>query len=83
MKKEAQSTPNPHLKAHRLKKHWSQVYVATRIGSTEVTVSRWENGVTFPSLYFRQKLCDLFGKPAEELGLVPSEKVEQSKIHIR
>ncbi len=41
------------------------------IGTTDVTVSRWENGVTFPSLYYQQQLCELFGKSAEELGLLP------------
>jgi tetratricopeptide (TPR) repeat protein/transcriptional regulator with XRE-family HTH domain len=71
MKKESHTTPNIRLKAQRLRKRWSQVYVATMIGTTDVTVSRWENGATFPSLYYRQQLCELFGKSAEELGLLP------------
>ncbi|HLV99086.1 MAG TPA: tetratricopeptide repeat protein [Ktedonobacterales bacterium] len=71
-KKEQQSTQHNRLKALRLKKHWSQVYVATMIGTNDVTVSRWESGATFPSLYYRQQLCELFGKSAEELGLLPS-----------
>jgi DNA-binding XRE family transcriptional regulator len=70
-KKETQPAPNTRLKAQRLKKHWSQVYVATMIGTNDVTVSRWESGATFPSLYYRQQLCELFGKSAEELGLLP------------
>ena len=65
------ATPNTRLKAARLKKHWSQVYVATMIGTNDVTVSRWESGATFPSLYYRQQLCELFGKSVEELGLIP------------
>src|SRR6266487_1895380 len=72
MKKETQVAPNTRLKAQRLRKRWSQVYVATIIGTTDVTVSRWESGTTFPSLYYQQKLCELFGKSAEELGLVPA-----------
>jgi tetratricopeptide (TPR) repeat protein/transcriptional regulator with XRE-family HTH domain len=71
VKKEAHATPNIRLKAQRLRKQWSQVYVATMIGTNDVTVSRWENGVTFPSLYYREKLCELFGKSADDLGLVP------------
>jgi tetratricopeptide (TPR) repeat protein len=67
-----QAAPNTRLKAHRLKKHWSQVYVATMIGTNDVSVSRWESGATFPSLYYRQQLCELFGKSAEELGLIPA-----------
>ncbi len=70
-KKEMHAAPNTRLKAQRLKKHWSQVYVATMIGTNDVTVSRWESGATFPSLYYRQQLCELFGKSAEELGLIP------------
>jgi len=38
-------------------------------------VSRWERGVTIPTLYFRTHLCTALGLTAEELGLVyePSE----------
>ncbi len=80
-KKERQPTHNNRLKAQRLKKHWSQVYVATMIGTNDVTVSRWESGATFPSLYYRQQLCELFGKSAEELGLLPSsaEPVQEDR----
>jgi tetratricopeptide (TPR) repeat protein/transcriptional regulator with XRE-family HTH domain len=80
MKKEIQATPNTRLKAQRLRKQWSQVYVATMIGTNDVTVSRWENGTNFPSLYYQQKLCELFGKSAEELGLVPAaEEASQTR----
>jgi tetratricopeptide (TPR) repeat protein/transcriptional regulator with XRE-family HTH domain len=80
-KKEPSPTPNTLLKAQRLKKHWSQVYVATMIGTNDVTVSRWESGTTFPSLYYRQQLCELFGKSAEELGLIPPiEELEPSGL---
>jgi tetratricopeptide (TPR) repeat protein/transcriptional regulator with XRE-family HTH domain len=79
MKKETQATPNTRLKAQRLRKQWSQVYVATMIGTNDVTVSRWENGTNFPSLYYQQKLCELFGKSAEELGFVPATE-EASQI---
>lgn len=32
--------PNEQLKAQRLKKNWTQVYVATMIGTSDVEVSR-------------------------------------------
>lgn len=87
MKKESPTTPNIRLKAQRLRKRWSQVYVATMIGTTDVTVSRWENGATFPSLYYQQQLCELFGKSAEELGLLPvieeTSQAERSPSHVR
>lgn len=69
-KKEAHTTPTIRLKALRVKKQWSQVYVATMIGTNDVSVSRWENSITFPSLYYQQQLCELFGKSAEDLGFV-------------
>lgn len=48
---------------------WSQEHVAEMLGTTAPNVSRWERGITLPNLYFRQKLCEFFGKTAEELGL--------------
>lgn len=66
----AERRPNARLKAHRLKKNWTQVYVATMIGTSDVEVSRWETGAAEPSLYFREKLCELFGVSPEALGFV-------------
>lgn len=57
------------LKQERGLHSWSQEQVAEMVGTTAPNVSRWERGVTLPSLYFRQKLCELFGKTAEELGV--------------
>lgn len=68
----AERVPNTQLKAQRLKKNWTQVYVATMIGSSDVEVSRWETGVSIPTLYFRERLCELFGKTPEDLGFVAS-----------
>ncbi len=62
--------PNERLKAQRLKKNWTQVYVATMIGTSDVEVSRWETGAAEPTLYFREKLCALFGTTPEALGFV-------------
>src|SRR5579859_4512629 len=53
----------------RVARGWSQRDVADAIGTSPLNVSRWERGVTMPHLYFRVKLCDLFGKTAQELGL--------------
>jgi transcriptional regulator with XRE-family HTH domain len=60
--------PNVKLKAQRLKRNWTQVYVATRIGTTDVEVSRWETGTAEPGIYFREQLCTLFGDTPEALG---------------
>ena len=50
---------------------WSQQTLADHVGTTPVNISRWENGSTFPSPYFRQRLCEVFGKTPAELGLLP------------
>lgn len=69
-----QSDPRPRvlLTEARLQRHWSQQEVADRIGTTHVNVSRWERGLTRPNPYYRRKLCMLYGKTEEELGLHPA-----------
>lgn len=57
------------LKQERERRSWSQEQLAEMIGTTSTNVSRWERRITFPNLYFRQQLSELFGKSAEELGL--------------
>jgi len=71
VKKTDTAIPNQRLRSHRLLHSWTQSQVAEKVGTTTVNVNRWESGFTSPSLYFRQKLCDLFEKRPEELGLVP------------
>ena len=62
--------PNDRLRTMREAQQWTQVQLAEMIGSTSVNVSRWENNITFPSRYYRDKLCKLFGKSERELGLL-------------
>jgi len=57
------------LVAERLRRHWTQLEVADRLGTTPGNVSRWERGITSPGPYFRRRLCEVFGKSAQELGL--------------
>src|SRR6266567_8403514 len=61
---------NGRLRQERLQRHWRQADLAEQLGTTELTVRRWERGSQKPGAYFRLKLCALFGKSAEELGLV-------------
>src|SRR6266498_5929466 len=70
----AKTTPQPRwrLAEARTLRKLSQQEVADRIGTTYVNISRWERGITRPNPYFRRKLCALFGKSEEELGLVVS-----------
>ncbi len=66
------------LKQERERRAWTQSEVAERIGTTQINISRWENGITVPSPYYRQRLGELFGKSVQELDLVPDSSQERS-----
>jgi transcriptional regulator with XRE-family HTH domain len=63
---------NLRLRREREIHAWSQARVAEEIGTDPATVSRWERGLSFPYPYFRERLCALFQKSPEDLGLVQS-----------
>jgi transcriptional regulator with XRE-family HTH domain/energy-coupling factor transporter ATP-binding protein EcfA2 len=62
--------PNERLRHARSLKGWSQAKLAEEVGTSYEMVSRWERGITVPTLYFRAHLCAALGMTAEELGLV-------------
>ena len=62
------------LKYERERRGWSQADVASKVGSDPKTVARWERGKSLPRPYHRQVLCELFGKNAEDLGLIPGHR---------
>jgi transcriptional regulator with XRE-family HTH domain len=75
-KKAAQATPNYMLRRARQERGWSQQEVADRIGAPQsFLVTRWERGTALPGAHYRQKLCELFGKSAFELGLLQVDPV--------
>ena len=61
---------NQLLKNEREQRGWSQARVAEQIGTDAGTISRWERGITSPTPYFRERLCLLYGKTTQELGLL-------------
>ncbi len=61
---------NQRLKHERVQRGWSQARVAEQIGTDAVNVSRWERGFSSPTPYYREKLCLLFNKSAQELGFL-------------
>src|SRR5689334_5919551 len=61
---------NESLRKLRIERNWRQQDVADQLGTTITTIGRWERGDQQPSAYFRVKLCTLFDKSAQELGLV-------------
>src|SRR5438270_5665576 len=63
--------PNQYLRRLRLSRGWSQQDLADKIGVPDAgTIGRWERGITCPSPVYRQQLCELFEKSAEELRFV-------------
>ncbi len=75
VKKAAQATPNTLLRHARLEHGWTQKDLADRIGSPiNVNINRWERGTALPSAYYMQRLCEVFGKSAIELGFLPSNQ---------
>jgi len=72
--------PNEQLRRERQRRGWSRQYVAEQIGVADPkTIGRWERGVAFPSSYFLQRLCTLYGMFAQDLGLFPAE--HHASIH--
>ena len=58
------------LRYERELRGWSQADLAEKVGCDTKTIGRWESGDRFPRPYHRQSLCEIFGKNAEELGLL-------------
>ncbi len=74
VKKVAQAIPNRQLQAARKVRGWTQSEVAELIGaSSSLNVTRWERGTTVPGSFYLKKLCQLFDKTPEELGLLQEE----------
>ena len=60
---------NQRLRQARERRCWSQEQLAELVGTTRLTVGRWEQGLTFPRPYYRQQLCEVFAVSPEDLGL--------------
>src|SRR5713226_4086730 len=66
---------NEQLRYERELRGWSQADLAEKVGCDTKTIGRWESGDSLPRPYYRQPLCELFGKNAEELGLLQEDQV--------
>lgn len=72
--------PNFRLREAREQLGLAHKDVADRIDlPNSHTVGRWERGESFPQPHYRQKLTHLFGKSAEELGLVKARFDEHTQ----
>ncbi|MBV9709747.1 MAG: helix-turn-helix transcriptional regulator, partial [Ktedonobacteraceae bacterium] len=73
----AQRTPfHQQLKYEREQRGWSQQELAKKLDVDPKTVYRWESTSHLPQPLLRRRLCELFGKSAEEFGLL-NEQQEQ------
>jgi transcriptional regulator with XRE-family HTH domain len=61
--------PNTKLRHQRELRGWSQKRLADAIDTNKEMVSKWEGGQN-PGKYYQEKLCELFGKSAQELGFI-------------
>lgn len=58
------------LRQERIQRNWRQADLAEQLGTSPVTIQRWEKGSQTPGPYFRLKLSLLFSKSEEDLGFV-------------
>ena len=76
--------PNTLLRHQRESQHLTLQDVADKLyqmcaqegrdcGISSDTVGRWERGISKPEAHYRAQLCLLFGKSAEELGLLEKQ----------
>ena len=72
--------PNNYLRHHRSTRCWSLQRVADEIRKMSIKengkepgvnadmVGQWERGIKTPSPYYREKLCQIYGTQADQLG---------------
>ncbi|MBA2677569.1 MAG: helix-turn-helix transcriptional regulator [Ktedonobacteraceae bacterium] len=79
--------PNDRLRHQRELRGWSQKRVADELrerfeesGATAKDVGRWERGIRIPGPFYRERLCLLFGRTADQLGFIdPSSEEDQDE----
>jgi transcriptional regulator with XRE-family HTH domain len=69
--------PNHLLRYEREKRGLSQKRIAEMIDTDTSMVSRWERGERKPEPIYREKLCKLFEKNAEELGFIERQQTPE------
>ncbi len=55
------------LRHERILLNWSQERLAREIGTTALSINRWENDRARPRPYYRERLCQAFHKSSEEI----------------
>jgi transcriptional regulator with XRE-family HTH domain len=73
--------PHTELRHQRELRGWSQKRLADAIDTSKEMVSRWERGEQNPGKHYQEKLCELFGKSAQELGFIREPNQPSSLSH--
>src|SRR6266496_1946551 len=63
------------LSYERKLRGWNRDTLAEKLGVYKTYIGRWERGERLPSLLYQQRLGEILGKTAEELGFI-QEQVE-------
>jgi tetratricopeptide (TPR) repeat protein/transcriptional regulator with XRE-family HTH domain len=80
------SIPEEHSVGRRLRRererlNWTQERLAEEIKSTSASINRWENDKTLPQPHYREQLCRVFQKSAEELfGTAPIHQQDEENV---
>jgi tetratricopeptide (TPR) repeat protein/DNA-binding XRE family transcriptional regulator len=61
------ATVGQRLRQERERRSWSQHMLAAKIGTSVLTINRWEHDKTLPQPFYREKLCSVLSLSAEEL----------------
>jgi transcriptional regulator with XRE-family HTH domain/tetratricopeptide (TPR) repeat protein len=72
--------PNIKLRHQRELRGWSQKRLADAIDTSKEMVSKWEGGQK-PGKYYQEKLCELFGMTAQELGFISKPNQPVPLLH--
>src|SRR5258707_5977649 len=67
------------LRRERERRGWSQETLAELLGTSQVNVSRWEQGNSLPGPYYRRALAERFGKSLQDLGLIAEETTKTTE----
>ena len=60
------------LASARVNARLSQKEAAVKLGVSNKTLSKWENGESFPDALQIEKICELYGVPYDNIIFLPS-----------
>jgi transcriptional regulator with XRE-family HTH domain/DNA polymerase III delta prime subunit len=71
---EKEPAKNDLLRSAREERGWTQSDLAELLDVSLESVRKWERGTRFPSAKLRKRLCELFEKTSEQLGLTVAKQ---------